>query len=223
MGVYRKKGKGISKKIVRIFIVILALISLACPIVIRAINYNPMKYTHDKQHKKNELSKDDPVEKMMKDVKDKETKKFEDDYKAKKKKEYEKEYQTYLSNVPFKDFIELKVKKDSKISVSIDSAEALPENDERVIAIKKEISDVSQLVEVNYIVYVADGEFTYNASIFKFLDGNDDQGAVIMDDSDQGITLKKGEDKISTALVAFKGSGDKISAQIGNAVFKGSI
>ncbi|MGX7024212.1 hypothetical protein [Vagococcus hydrophili] len=223
MKTFRKKGKGISKKIVRISVVILALISLACPIVIRAVNYNPMKYTHDKKQKTKDLAEDDPVGKVMNDVKDKEKKAFEDNYKAQKTKEYEEEYQAYLSHVPFGDFIELKVKNDSKISVSLQSAKALSEDDERVVATKKEISDVSQLVEVSYIVYVAEGEFTYNASIFKFLDVNEDQGAVIMDYSDQGTTLKKGQDKLSTVLVAFKGNGDKLSAQIGNAVFKGTI
>ncbi len=192
--------------------------------MLRAINNNPLKYSesHKKEKTKASLEKN-PIETLTTDVKEEGIKKAEDNIKSTKEKEIQEEYTAYLKEIPFGDFIELKTEDKGKVSLSIANAKRLKESDERVRAVKKQISDVSQLVEVEYDVYVSQGSFSFNGTIFQYFDEKEEQGAVILDDLEEGKTLKKGERKTAKVCVAFKNEGDKLSMKIGNARFVGEI
>lgn len=205
-------------------VVIFALVALACPIVLRAVNNNPLKYSESRKKQKTESTiEKGSIETLTTDVKEGEIKKVEDSIKAQKEKELQEEYTDYLTKVPFGDFIELKTENEGKVSLSIAKVTRLKESDERVRTVKSEIKDVSQVVEVEYDVYVSEGDFLFNGTIFQYFDEQGEQGAVILDDLEEGKTLKKGERKTAKAWVALKNEGDKISMKIGNATFVGEI
>lgn len=203
---------------------IFALVALACPIVLRAVNNNPLKYSESRKKQKTESTiEKSSIETLTTDVKEGEIKKVEDSIKAQKEKELQEEYTDYLTKVPFGDFIELKTENEGKVSLSIAKVTRLKESDERVRTVKSEIKDVSQVVEVEYDVYVSEGDFLFNGTIFQYFDEQGEQGAVILDDLEEGKTLKKGERKTAKAWVALKNDGSKISMKIGNATFVGEI
>ncbi|MFW7431590.1 hypothetical protein [Vagococcus carniphilus] len=205
-------------------VVIFALVALACPIVLRAVNNNPLKYSESRKKQKTESTiEKSSIETLTTDVKEGEIKKVEDSIKAQKEKELQEEYTDYLTKVPFGDFIELKTENEGKVSLSIAKVTRLKESDERVRTVKSEIKDVSQVVEVEYDVYVSEGDFLFNGTIFQYFDEQGEQGAVILDDLEEGKTLKKGERKTAKAWVALKNDGSKISMKIGNATFVGEI
>lgn len=205
-------------------VVFIALVALACPIVLRAVNNNPFKYSQsDKKEKKKEAIKENPIETLTTDVKNTEKKELENKVKETKQKDLQEEYSKYLEKIPFGDFIELRTEDEGKVSISLSKAKKLPETDDRVKTVKSEISDVGQLVEFEYDVYVSEGIFSFNGSIFQYFDNNNEQGAIIQDELESGAELEKGERKTAKVLVAFKGTGESVSVTIGNANFTGNI
>lgn len=192
--------------------------------VLKAVNNNPFKYAQGQKKEKTKATIDEsPIETLTTDVKNSRKKEVEDKIKETKQKELQEEYSEYLEKIPFGNFIELKTEDEGRVSLSIAKATRLKESDDRVRTVKQEISDVGQLVEFEYDVYVSKGSFLFNGTIFQYFDKDDEQGAVIQDELEQGATLEKGERKTAKVLVAFKGTGDKISAKIGNATFTGNI
>lgn len=204
--------------------VIIALIGLACPIVLRAVHNNPLKYSESNKKEKTEATiEKNSIETLTTDVKETKKKESEDKIKKIKEEELQKEYSEYLEKIPFGNFIELKTENEGKVSLSIARAVSLPETDERVQTVKKEIRDVGQMVEFEYDVYVSEKSFLFNGTIFNFFDADDEQGAVILDELEEGITLKEGERKTAKVCVAFKNKGESTSIKIGNARFIGKI
>ncbi|MDT2813816.1 hypothetical protein [Vagococcus carniphilus] len=205
-------------------VVLFALVALTSPVVLRAVNNNPLKYSESHKKRKTESTiEKNSIETLTTDVKETEIKKVEDSIKKTKEKELQDEYTDYLAKVPFGDFIDLKTENDGKVSLSIAKVIKLKESDERVKAVKAEIRDVSQVVEIEYDVYVSEGDFLFNSTIFQYFDEKNDQGAVILDDLEEGKTLNKGERQTAKACIALKNEGDKISVKIGNATFVGNI
>lgn len=204
--------------------VIIALVALACPMVLKAVNNNPFKYNQANQKEKTKATIDEsPIETLTTDVKNNEKKELEDKVKEIKQKELQEEYSEYLEKIPFGNFVELKTEDEGKVSLSLAKATRLSETDERVKTVKQEIRDVGQLVEFEYDVYVSEKTFVFNGTIFQYFDNNKEQGAVIQDELEEGKKLNQGERKTAKVLVAFKGTGDEVSGKIGNATFFGNI
>ncbi|WP_136136212.1 hypothetical protein [Vagococcus silagei] len=190
----------------------------------KLIKANPMKY-HASSKTERKVPKTEPalIDTLTSGMTKEEQQKAEERIKEVHRDKLQKKHQEYLDRVPYGDFVEMKTDNDGKISVSLAKAKMLPESDERVKVVKSKISDVGQVVEIEYDVYVAEGSFEYNGTIFQYFDSNQEKGAVILDDLDEGVTLNKGESKASKVYVAFKSTEKRMSAKIGNATFVGMI